>query len=194
MKRTSITILLIGLMITACSSTGPRKIILDQSSNNKPAWTNSNKLAWQEEDHIYLRAIHTIKNNERINGCMDLAKLDAKENLISEIKNDIKGSIDNAQQSINVDAEVVLGKVRSSEFQGSISGLRFVEFYWEKYQMGNDEQVTTCHVLSQIKEKDYVKTKKAVLNNVIAIEPRIKEAISRKQIDFFRERSPSQEN
>lgn len=174
-----------GLIIAACSSTGPKKIILDQSSEDKPSWTNSSKLAWQDGKSIYLKATHTIKSNERANGCIDLAKLDSKENLISEIKNEIKGSIDNAQQSINVDAEVIVGKVRSSKFQGSISGLRFVESYWEKYQMGNDEQAITCHVLSKIEEADYIKMKKAILNNVIAIEPRIKEAITKKQVNFF---------
>ena len=178
---------LIGLIVTSCSSTGPKKIILDQSSDDKPSWTNSSKMAWKDGDHIYLKAIHTIKGNERANGCIDLAKLDTKENLISEIKNEIKGSIDNAQQSINVDAEVVIGKVRSSKFEGAISGLRFTDSYWEKYQIGSEEQVITCQVLSKIEEKDYIKMKKAILSNVISIEPRIKEAITKKQVRFFNE-------
>ena len=97
----------------------------------------------------------------------------------------MKGSIDNAQESLKVDAEIVMGKVRSSEFSGSISGLRFVESYWEKYQMANGEVATTCYVLSQIQEKDYIKTKRAVVENVISIDPRIKEAVRRKHIEFF---------
>lgn len=176
---------LVFTFITACSSTGPKKVVLDQSSKKKPSWAESSKLSWKKKNHIFFKSAHTIRADERANGCIDLAKLDTKENLISEVKDEIKGSIDNAQQSISVDAEVVLGKVRSSGFEGAISGLRFTESYWEKYELSNGEAATTCYVLSQIEEKDYIKMKKNVLKRVIALEPRIKEAINKKQINFF---------
>ena len=176
---------LISVCLTACSSTGPKKLILDQSSKKKPSWADSSKLSWKKKKHVFFKATHTVRADERANGCIDLAKLDTKENLISEVKNEIKGSIDNAQQSINVDAEVILGKVRSTTFDGAISGLRFTESYWEKYELVNGETATTCYVLSQIEEKDYIKMKKNVLRRVIAVEPRIKEAINKKQINFF---------
>lgn len=178
-----------ALLLVGCSSS-PKKVVLDSSSNDKPSWTDSNKLIWEESGHLYLKATHTVKGNERPNGCIDLAKLDAKENLISEIKNDVKGSIDNAQQSISEDAEVILGKVRSSEFEGSISGLRFDESYWEKYQIGELEQKVQCHVLGKMKKDDYLATKRAVISKVQAVDPRLKEAITKKQIDFFANQKP----
>lgn len=197
MKKQLTTLLISSftlILMTACSSTGPKKNILDQSSSKKPSWAESSKISWKKKNHIFFKATHTVRADERANGCLDLAKLDTKENLISEVKNEIKGSIDNAQQSISVDAEVVLGKVRSSGFEGAISGLRFTESYWEKYELSNGEAATTCHVLSQIEEKDYIKMKKNVLRKVIAVEPRIKDAIKKKQINFFNERNPSQNN
>ena len=194
MKLKSILISLIGVMIVACSSTGPMKIILDQSSEDKPDWVKSSKISWQEKKELYFKATYTIRSHERVNGCIDLAKLDAKEDLISAIDNEIKGAIDNAQESINVNSEIIMGKVRSSNFQGSIRGLHFIESFWERYQMGNDEEAITCHVLSRVNEKDYIKMKRAIINKVVSIEPRIREAITKKQINFFDEqrRDPSE--
>jgi len=181
--------MIVMLFLIGCSSS-PKRIILDSSSNNEPSWVDSNKLIWEESGNIYLKATHTVRGNERPNGCIDLAKLDAKENLLSEIKNDVKGSIDNAQQSISEDAEVILGKVRSSEFEGSISGLRFDESYWQKYQIGELEQKVQCHVLGKMKKDDYLATKRAVISKVQAVDPRLKEAITKKQIDFFANQKP----
>ena len=141
---------LVFTFITACSSTGPKKVVLDQSSKKKPSWAESSKLSWKKKNHIFFKSAHTIRADERANGCIDLAKLDTKENLISEVKDEIKGSIDNAQQSISVDAEVVLGKVRSSGFEGAISGLRFTESYWEKYELSNGE--ASYHLLCFISD------------------------------------------
>ena len=111
-------------------------MILDSSTSVKPKWTDSNKTAWEIKGVVYLKSTYTVRGNERANGCIDLAKLDTKENLISEIQNEVRGSLDNAQQSISEDAEIILGKARSAEFSGKISGLRFTESYWEKYQIG----------------------------------------------------------
>lgn len=181
----------VALSLGACSSS-PKRVVLDQSSSDKPSWTESNKLVWEKDGDVYLKATHTVRGNDRANGCVDLAKLDAKENLISEIKNEVKGSIDNAQQSIAVDSEVVLGKVRSSEFQGSLSGLRFEESYWEKYAIGELEQNLTCHVLARMKREDYLATKRAIVDKVAQVDPRLREAITRKQVDFFAPKVPSE--
>lgn len=182
-------IIFLGLLgLTSCSS-APKRVVLD-SSGDKPSWTESSKLIWEDDGFVMLKVSHTVRGNERPNGCLDLAKLDAKENLISEIKSDVKGSIQNAQQSISEDAEVILGKVRSSEFEGSISGLRFDESYWEKYQVGDVEQKVQCHVLARMKREDYLSTKRSIVNKVAAVDPRLKEAITQKQIDFFSNAKP----
>lgn len=185
---TSKFLLLTALIVVGCSSS-PKRIVLD-SSGDKPSWTDSPKLIWEEGGVVMLKASHTVRGNERPNGCVDLAKLDAKENLISEIKNDVKGSIQNAQQSISEDAEVILGKVRSSGFEGSVSGLRFYESYWEKYQVGEIEQKVQCHVLGKMKKEDYLATKRSIVHKVAAVDPRLKEAITQKQIDFFSNAKP----
>ena len=168
-------------------------MILDQSASSKPKWTDSSKISWESKGIRYFKAAHTVQGNERANGCIDLAKLDAKENLISEIQNEVRGSLDNAQQSISEDAEIILGKTRSAEFSGKISGLRFTETYWEKYQIGKIEQKLTCHVLAQMKMRDYTQTKRAVVNKVMKVDPKLREAIAKKQVDFFK-RPPANDN
>ena len=99
------------LLLASCSSTRIQsKVILDQSTPNRPNWTTSSKIAWESKGMIFLKATHTVQGNERANGCIDLAKLDAKEALISEIQNEVRGSLDNAQQSISENAENYFGQ------------------------------------------------------------------------------------
>lgn len=182
MKRIiEVMIIATTCLFVGCASKG--KVILD-SSPNRPSWVGTNTMTWQEDGKLFLKAIHTVRGNERLNGCYDLAKLDAKEQLLGEIANDVKGSLDNAQESISEQAEVVLTKVRSSEYEGQISGLRFSEQYFERYQIGDNERID-CHVLSEMTTADYNKTKQAVVNKVVAVDPRIKEAIAKKNINFF---------
>ena len=78
-----------------------------------PQWVKSTKVIWNENDKIQLRTEHQVRGDERVNGCFDLARLDASENVLTEIADDVKGTIDNSQTSVSENAEVVLGKARS---------------------------------------------------------------------------------
>ena len=129
--------------------------------------------------------MHNVRGDERVNGCYDLVKLDVKEAMLSEIANNVKGSIDNAQQSISENAEVILGKVRSGEFDGQISGLRFTDEYYERYAIGGVERID-CHIIAEMKQADYERVKRSVIDKVVAVDPRLKEAVTKKQINFFK--------
>ncbi len=183
----NLTYLIVILSFVACASLDLQKRrFLDSTSHDDspPDWVKEAKITWESKEKVFIRATHSVKGNERINGCFDLAKLDSKENILSEISNEVKGSIDNAQQSISEDAEVVLGKVRASEFHGRILGLRFTDQYFERYLIGEIERID-CHTLSEIKRTDYDRIKKEVIDRVVAADPKIKEAITKKQIEFF---------
>ena|SRR3989338_388951 len=183
--RYLMTIIVGGFVVGGCAS-NPRRVFLDSTvgSDDRPKWAKTTKTAWQERDMVFLKTSHTVRGDERTNGCFDLAKLDAKEKLLSEIANDVRGSIDNAQQSISENAEVVLGKVRSGEFEGRIIGLRSTEEYFERYRVEGTERID-CFVLSEIKSADYEQVKRSVVNKIAAIDPKIKEAITNKQVNFF---------
>ena len=193
MNKFAIGIFVLAVAIfQGCAGTHPRgRQFIDSSlhEDSPPDWVRSLRQTWEKDGKVLVKTTHTVKGDERVNGCFDLAKLDAKENLLSEIANDVKGSIDNAQQSISENAEVVLGKVRSGEFEGKVTGLRFSEQYYERYSIGETERID-CHTLGELSKTDYDQIKRAVINKVVAVDPRLKEAITKKQIDFF-DRKPA---
>ena len=159
---------------------------MDTSSSRKPSWVDSDKVSWKDGGKIFFRGNYTIRGNERANACIDLAKLNVKETLITEIKEELKGAIDTAQDSIREDAEIILTKSQSSQYKGSISGLRFTSTYWEKYALLTREQKISCYVLGKIKDAEYQKTKKRILYRITNANPKLKEALAKKQIDFFK--------
>ena len=172
-------------LICGCSSM-PKKVVLDTSSPNKPNWVDDNRMSWNEDKRIHFKGNYTIRGNERANACIDLAKLNIKESLITEIQEELKGAVDNASDSIREDAEIILNKSRTAQYRGSISGLRFTSSYWEKYALATDEHKISCHVIGSVSEADYRKTKRNVLNKITRANPELKKAIAKKQIDFFK--------
>ncbi len=186
-----ITMALAIIVMAGCSSTPRReRVFLDSSlhEDSPPKWVRSLKTTFEESGKIFLKSSHSIRGDERTNGCFDLAKFDSKENILSEVANEIKGSIDNAQTSINENAETILGKVRSGQFEGKVTGLRFEEEYWERYSIGDVERVE-CHVLGTLTKEDFNQIRKAVLFKVQEADPKLKAAILNKQIRFFDEGS-----
>ena len=112
-------IILIGVvaLILACSTSGPKKVVLD-SEGDKPAWAEGTRVIWEKEDKVFLKSKYTIKGSERPNACFALAKMDSKEALISEVQNEVKGLVTETTQSISENAEILLSKSRASEFTG----------------------------------------------------------------------------
>ncbi|NBW98107.1 hypothetical protein EBR03_00905 [bacterium] len=184
-KKSLISILTLSL--SACSSLKvPQRVFLDSTlkKDSPPEWVNQVKVSWEDKDKVFMRSSYTARGNERVAGCFDLARLDAKEKVLSEVNNDVRGSLDNAQQSISENAEAVLGKVRTASFEGKVRGLRFSEEYFERYLIGETERLN-CHVLGEMKLSDYNDLKRAVVDELSRVDARLKEAITKKQIDFF---------
>jgi hypothetical protein len=183
-----IRIIIATVMLSGCASSGSKvgRVFID-SPNHKdssPEWTQKQKVSWESGSAVYFRDAHTVRGNERLNACYDLAKLDAKEVLLTELASDVRGRIDNANTSISESTEIVLGKVRTEEFGGRIVGLKTDETWFERYKIGDDERVD-CFVLSKIRKSDYDRVKREVVDKVVEADPRIKEAIAKKQIEFF---------
>lgn len=187
MLRKLFSVCIVSLVVS-CSSTPPgqQRVWLDSSTHkdNAPSWAKDLKMIWEDGGKVYIRSSQTVRGDERVNGCYDLAKLDAKETILTELASEVRGSLDNAQQSINENAEVVLGKVRTGEFQGRVTGLRHDQQYFERYRMGDVERVD-CHVLSQMAREDYDRVKRSVLDQMQKVDARLREAITQKQIGFF---------
>ena len=178
-------ILLIPMFVlSACSSTSTVKRVVLDESEQKPSWVSQNKLVWDEGNKTYFKASQQVRGTERLSGCHDLAKLNGKSALISEIQDSIKGVLDSHEATLNENAEILLSKSRSSEFCGKIQGLRFTEEYFVRYAIGGEERID-CYDLAELSKDDYNKIKRSILYNIEEADPRIKEAIAQKHLDFF---------
>ena len=111
-------------LLSGCS-TSVKKIVLDTSSPKRPSWVDSSDLSWGKDGKYFFKGDYTIRGDERVNGCVDLAKMNVKESFITEIQEDLKGALASASESIKSNAEILLTKSQLSQYQGSISGLRF---------------------------------------------------------------------
>jgi len=161
------------------------RVFIDSTahSDSLPTWATG-KLAWEGDGKVFIHANHTVMGSQSVDACYDLTKLDSTERLLSEISDDVKGRIDNASDSLNEDAETVLAKSRTSGYAGLVIGLRITEQYFERYTLGATERIT-CHSLAEIKQRDYDRVKRSVVDKIIAADPSIKNAVRQKQIDFF---------
>lgn len=184
MKRYKhVLILLTGILVIAsCTTTKTKQFV--NSFGDKPSWAKSANATWEENNKIFIRAASTIKGNEKIETCYELAKLNAKDILVLELQNSIKETIDNTLKSMSGPTEIILGKSKTSEFAGQITGLKFTEKYFERSLMGKEERVE-CLILSEITQKDYDKVKHIIVNKVQKADPAIKEAVEQERIDFF---------
>lgn len=194
-----ITFIGLMLILAGCATSHTKssiagRVFIDSTSHedNPPEWVKNSKMGWEDGNYVFVKSSHTINGSERINGCFDLAKLNTKEAVITEIASDIKGRIDNAQTSISENSETILGKVRTEEYQGRVVGLAFKEQYFERYSTADVER-QDCHVLAAIKKSDYDRLKRAIVDKIVEVDPEIKKAIQSKQIDFFSSRNPAQQ-
>ncbi|MGK5087019.1 hypothetical protein WDW86_05630 [Bdellovibrionota bacterium FG-2] len=184
MKKAMIVMTTVSLAVFAgCSSTGLKKVVLDESSN-KPSWVSNSHTTWEEGGKIFFKASQQVRGNERLNACYDLARLNGKEAVISGIQEDVKGALDSHEATLSENAEVLLNKSRSAELAGKISGLRFTEDYFVRYQIGDNERID-CYVVGEVTSSDYNKMKLAIVHKIEAADPRVKEQIAQKHIEFF---------
>lgn len=176
----------LSLGVSACG-TGIKKVTLDES--DMPSWTEKSELSWEDDGKLFFKAKQTVLGSHRINGCYELALLDAKETLLRSMAEEIKGEISQADMDLNEQAEIVLGRVRTSRWEGKVYGQKkeeqaFRRFAIVKGESQSDERID-CYVLTSISKADYDKTKDGVINKLIAIDPRVKDAVVRRQINFF---------
>ena len=176
-------------MLTACSTMGPKKVVVD-SSSDRPSWVSDNKMTWDNDSRIYFKAKVTVRGDQRLNGCYNLASNDNREAMLRSIVDELKGATDEAQTDLNENAESLLGKVRSGKWAGKIYGFKDHEQYFERFQIrdegsGEKTERQDCYTLSYISKSDYNRTLQELVNKIAAVDPRLREAITQKQIGFF---------
>ncbi len=181
--------LLIGILfLTACAT--DQRLLIENGSVKKPDWVESTKISWTEGDQVFFKSQYTIRNDERLNACFQLAKLESKETLLREIAEDLRGQIDNAQQGISENTELILSQVRSSEYSGKVIGMKFLEQYHERYVSSGVER-SDCYVMAGIRKADYDQIKRQVLYKIVDADPDLKRVIKDRAIQFFNNDKPN---
>lgn len=165
--------------------------LLTSSQDSRPSWVNSPKVTWLEGMQIYFKTQYSIRGDERLNGCYQLAKLESKEALLREIADEIHGQIDSAQQSLSENAELLLNQSRSSEFGGRVTGLRSLEQYHERTKVDGVERID-CYLLTSLSKADYDSIRREVIYKVVSVDPALKETLNRRQIQFYETKAPTQ--
>lgn len=163
----------------------PKKILDPGPQSKRPLWVESSKVTWTEGDTILIRAQYTVRGDVRINGCYQLARLDAKELILREISEEIRGEINNAQQSLSESAEEILTQSKSSIYGGRITGLRFAEQFHERYTIDSIERID-CFVLAHLKRSEYENIRRTIIYKIAEVDPELKRAIRDRQIEFFK--------
>jgi len=186
--KTKLLLALSLIVLPHCSTmvdTNQRRF-LDSTfhSDLRPGWAEGTKSVWEEKGFIKYRGFQSIKGTERVNGCYELARLEAKQLLTAELNTDLKGKIDMASQSVSENAELLVAKSISEVFGNQIRGLRFTDEFFERYMVANIERVD-CHVLGELSFSDYMTLKRNVVDRILAVDPRIREAVAQQQIKFF---------
>ena len=185
MKKKSLrTILLASVLITGCSSLQTERKVIDSNASGRPAWAKVTTLSWTEGDQINIRSQYTIRGDQRINSCYDLARVDLKESLLTSLKDDITGELNLAGEGLSEGADPLLTKSFRSEFKGRLQGLGVAEQYYERYVIADVERID-CFVLSKMKNSDYQKLKSSLLTNLIQVSEDVARAVRERQKNFF---------
>lgn len=188
MKTTLAVLVLMGF--TSCAGTGVKKVVIDES-NHEPSWVSNERLSWEDDGRLFFKAHQTVRGDQRLNGCYAIASHDNREALIRRQVESMSGQTNEAQADISENAEMILGKVRSGEWSGKLYGFRDDGYFFQRVQI-RDEMAKTvterieCYTLSSISNADYDKSRMEILNKIVHIDQRVKDAITQKETDFFK--------
>lgn len=177
----------LGLFSCSISPKVQQREILENSlrGESMPKWVAEAKVAWEEDSNHYFKSSYTVAGNQRINGCYDLAKLELKENLLSELSQDVKGELNLANEGISEGLDPLITKSVRTSIDGTIRGLKTQEQIFERYKISDIERVD-CYVKSSMTKSDYQLLKNSVLKQMASVNAEVAEAVRKRQKDFFK--------
>lgn len=195
MNKKIILNLLMGLTVAGCATNSEkvadaknyRKVVIDSSVNpeSKPEWVGKSQMSWEQNGKIMMKGIFTIAGHQRVNGCYDLAKVEAKKSLLTSLQEEIKGYLDSGSSGLSESEEIIFKESVSASYKGKIQGMRYSENYFERYVIDQTERID-CFVMMELDKNDYFKLKRSVLNEASKLHPELEQALVQKQINFFK--------
>jgi hypothetical protein len=149
-----------------------------------PPWVASGQVGWEQGDSVFFKSTYTVGANQRVNGCYDLAKLEMKESLLSELSQDIKGELNLGSEGISEGLDPLVTKSIRTNIEGTVKGLRMREQLYERYVVGDVERVD-CYVQALMSKVDYNKLKNSVLKQMASVSDDVASAMRKRQHNFF---------
>jgi hypothetical protein len=127
---------------------------------------------------------YTIRGDQKVNSCYDLAKIELKESVLSGITSDLQGELNVAIENTSENSEELYKKSVSEGFGGKIKGLRVSEQVYERYLIRDVERID-CYVLGEIKESEYMSLKRSLAQQIAKSSPELEKALRDRQVQFF---------
>ncbi len=188
----SITVLVGLQLLLACSTSqkpNQARVVLENSMKGEdlPKWVSDAKINWEQDNQLYFKSSYTIAGNQRINGCWDLAKIEMKESLLSELSQDIKGEVSLANEGISEGLDPLITKSIRTNIEGQVRGLKTQEQVFERYTVNQVERID-CFVMGTMSKADYAVLKTSVLKNLASVSAEVADAVRKRQKDFFSEK------
>ncbi|MBN8542371.1 MAG: hypothetical protein J0L82_18415 [Deltaproteobacteria bacterium] len=180
----------ISLTMVSCTTSGKKsdssaeKHVIETSFRKEPEWLRDTRMNWEDGEYQMFRSSYSVGGHQRVNGCVDLAKSESKEALITEIANDIRGEIVRATSGIEEAGDEGLTKTWVEKFKGDTRGLRFVESAYERAIVNNVERVE-CFVLGRIKNSDYAQIKTRILAGAARTDSRVRKLLEDRQANVL---------
>ena len=180
------------LILQGCATSGPKpenidKQVIDTGAGTSlPSWVQDTKTSWTSDGNVHkFKAFHSIKGDERLTACYELAKLNAQEQITSEIWMDFKAAVSHSAQGISESTEDLFIQSRNMETRGNLRGLRFSEAFHQRYLVNGVERVD-CFVLGELTDSDYRQMRAHILKPILQADQMLRKAIEEKHIDLFR--------
>lgn len=181
------------LILNACAikSIKESRVVIDNSFGNKnslPEWVRDSRASWIDPDskHLKYKTTYTIRGDQRTNACFELAKLEIKQNVISEISTSITGELNLASDGMNENSEIIITKSFNEQFSALVKGLKFESQFFERYVIADNERID-CFVQATMSPEDYQLLKKELINKMEKMSSQVAEAVRKKQVNFFNE-------
>jgi hypothetical protein len=192
-KNASIKTGVVVLLLSGCASSDKpaeditqKRFVTDNSLRGQepPKWVADTRQIWEEGAQINRRGQSTILGHQRLSACYELAKVEAKTGLLTEIQEEIKGFLDVGETGLSEDVESAFNRAVTTNFAGKINGLQVRENFYERYVVGGKERVD-CFVLTAMKKTDFDSLRRSIINKVAEVDPRLRELAVQKQMALF---------
>lgn len=186
MKYFTLSLILLNFFSCASTPEAHNLVVLERSTrgNDLPSWTSNSEMSWNKSDEIQFKGQYTLKGNQRVNACYDLAKGDARENLVSEMSVHFQSEINSYTQGISADENIELNKMFISQAKNKIIGLRTSEAAFERVLINSEERIN-CFVLFSISKKAYQENMMNAKSEVSKVNSEIIEKMRSRGLDFF---------